>query len=134
MTGTFMNPPLVLIADDDANLRLTAAEILRHEGYEVVEAANGEEALSQLNELPVSIVVLDVRMPKKDGLSVLDALESPPPVVLLISAYEFESDDRARVKSKVFRYLRKPVPPLSLIDAVSEAAAQSSMIGPKHTN
>ncbi|HVA10063.1 MAG TPA: response regulator [Acidimicrobiales bacterium] len=129
-----MNPPLVLIADDDANLRLTAAEILRHEGYEVVEAANGEEALSQLNELPVSIVVLDVRMPKKDGLSVLDALESPPPVVLLISAYEFESDDRARVKSKVFRYLRKPVPPLSLIDAVSEAAAQSSMIGPKHTN
>jgi len=134
VTGTFMNPPLVLIADDDANLRLTAAEILRHEGYEVVEAANGEEALSQLNELPVSIVVLDVRMPKKDGLSVLDALESPPPVVLLISAYEFESDDRARVKSKVFRYLRKPVPPLSLIDAVSEAAAQSSMIGPKHTN
>jgi len=128
VTGTFM------IADDDANLRLTAAEILRHEGYEVVEAANGEEALSQLNELPVSIVVLDVRMPKKDGLSVLDALESPPPVVLLISAYEFESDDRARVKSKVFRYLRKPVPPLSLIDAVSEAAAQSSMIGPKHTN
>ena len=114
---------LVLVADDDRNLRSTASAILRGEGYAVVEAGDGNEALAMLLQHPVAVLVLDVRMSRRDGFAVLDELGSPPPMVLLASAYEFSGSDRARAGAKVFRYLRKPVPPASLITAVADAVA-----------
>ncbi len=120
---------VVLVADDDDNLRATAAEILSVTGYEVLEARDGAEALHILEERRVDVLLLDVRMPNRDGYSVLDVLGPPPPVVVLESAYEFTNEDRERVGSKVFKYLRKPVPPRSLIKAVSEATDNPGFLG-----
>lgn len=115
MSGT------VLVADDDAAVRSTVSQILRREGYEVFEAEDGEVALEVLRVEHISVLVLDIRMPRRDGIGVLDALEAPPKV-LLVSAFSLDTDTRARLDAKVFRYLRKPVPPDRLVQAVAEAA------------
>ena len=112
----------VLVADDDFGVRSTVVQILRDAGYGVIEAEDGEVALQKLNQEPVNVVVLDIRMPKRDGIAVLDAL-SDPPVVLLVSAFSVDPDTRVRIGPKVYRYLRKPVAPRQLLDCLADAAA-----------
>ena len=115
---------LVLVADDNAGIRDTTAMILRGLGYQVVEAADGEEAIAKLATEAFDVAVLDVRMPKRDGVWVVEHIDPapPPPGVVLASAYAFDHDVRARLGDRVCRYLRKPVPPQELIDAVGHAA------------
>jgi CheY-like chemotaxis protein len=116
---------LLIVEDDDA-LRATLAEILRMEGYDVVEAEDGEIALARLNREPVEILVLDLHMPRLDGVDLLRRISAPPPVVLVHSAFEYykPEDLRAEVGPKVFRYLRKPVAPLQLMSALREAVSE----------
>lgn len=115
-------PTTVLVADDDAGVRATACEILRGQGYHVTEAEDGEVALEKLASTAPEVLLLDVRMPRRDGISVLDSVDDPP-VVVLVSAFSLDPDLRARLGSKVFRYLRKPVPPARLLEVVAQAAA-----------
>ncbi|MHB8681271.1 MAG: response regulator [Acidimicrobiales bacterium] len=119
-------PALVLVADDDANVRETTAEVLALGGYEVLQAEDGLEALDLLSAHPVQVLVLDVRMPRCDGMEVLRRIDPPPPVVLLMSAYESTSDMRQAAGAKVWRFLRKPLPPMTLLAAVADAVAQGS--------
>jgi CheY-like chemotaxis protein len=117
--------PVVLVVDDQEAIRRSVAELLRSAGYDAVEAENGEQALEVLQQRSVSAVVLDVRMPKTDGLGVLDALENPPPVILM-SAFEMGSDDQDRVDSKIFVQLVKPFHPRRLLEAVAAAIGPAS--------
>jgi CheY-like chemotaxis protein len=128
------NGSRVLVVDDDQALRSSAAEILRSAGYEVEEAEDGEVALQKLAGQPPAVVVLDIRMPRRDGISVLDSLQPPPPPpeVLLVSAYDLDRETRARLGEKVSRYMRKPVSPVSLLEAVSEAASREGRHSPEH--
>src|SRR5574339_147761 len=84
--------PSVLFVDDDRNLCQIVARALRGEGYEVQTAFDGDSALSQVQEDPPDLLLLDVMLPRKDGFQVLEqirALEPPLlaslPVVLLTS-------------------------------------------------
>jgi two-component system, NarL family, response regulator DevR len=113
----------VLVADDDAALRETVADILNLQSYNVLQAADGEEALRTLSQQPVDVLLLDMAMPKRDGLSVLQALGSPPPKVILLSAFSYysrEDIERRELGGKVARTLRKPCPPEKLLAAVDE--------------
>ncbi|HYE97101.1 MAG TPA: sigma-54 dependent transcriptional regulator [Rubricoccaceae bacterium] len=77
--------PTVLIADDEQSIRRTLREILEYEGYDVEEAVDGEEALEKART-GVDLVLLDIKMPKRDGLEVLETLareESTVPVVMI---------------------------------------------------
>lgn len=112
----------VLVADDDEGVRSTACEILRGEGYDVSEAEDGQVALDILEDQGADVLVLDVRMPRRDGIAVLEALDEPPPVVVLVSAFSLDEELRQRLGAKVFRYLRKPVAPNVLLDVVAQAA------------
>ena len=116
---------LVLVADDNDGIRDTTAAILRSVGYTVTEAQDGEAALAELNQKPFDVCVLDVRMPKRDGISVVESIapEPPPPIIVMASAYDFDSDLRRRLGTKVFKYLKKPVPPKVLIETVGAAYA-----------
>jgi two-component system response regulator PrrA len=118
-------PAPVLVADDDYGVRTTVVEILRRAGYQVLEAPDGQSALATVRQQQVGLIVLDIRMPVLDGVSVLDALDDPP-AVLLVSAFSVDPETRARVGPKVFRYLRKPVPPGQLLEVVAEALTAAS--------
>ncbi|MEO1337976.1 MAG: response regulator, partial [Myxococcota bacterium] len=76
----------ILVADDEANLRKVLAATLRKEGYEVLTAADGAEALQLLDRDRVDVLLTDLRMPRIDGMELLNrALETHPslPVVIL---------------------------------------------------
>ncbi|HUO47547.1 MAG TPA: response regulator [Acidimicrobiales bacterium] len=123
-----MTDPVVLVVDDQEAIRRSVAELLRSAGYEAVEAENGDQALQVLQLRNVAAVVLDVRMPKTDGLGVLDALENPPPVILM-SAFEMGSDDQDRIDRKIFVQLVKPFHPRRLLEAVAAAIGPASAVG-----
>ncbi len=118
----------VLVADDDEALRETMADILAIEGYDVLQAADGEEALAQvLLHDSVDVLILDMAMPKRDGLSVLEDLGPAPPKVIVLSAFAYygpEDIDRMGLGRKITRSLRKPVPPVRLLAAISEAVEE----------
>ena len=113
----------VLVVDDNAGIRETTAAILTSVGYTVTEAQDGEAALEELAHNPFHVVVLDERMPKLNGTEVVRTLchKPPPPVIVMASAYDFDSDFRENIGTRVFRYLKKPVRPKDLIDAVRQA-------------
>jgi CheY-like chemotaxis protein len=108
----------VLVVDDDDAVRSSLAEILSVSGFSVEVAEDGDVALDLIAELEVRMILLDLRMPRRDGFSVLDALDDPPPVVL-ISAYSLDPDVRRRVGAKVVRHLQKPVSPHKLLPVVA---------------
>ena len=80
---------VVLVVDDEASVRAPIARMLKHLGYFVLEASNGEDALSVLSEYdaPVHLVISDVRMPEMDGAELASMLRSafPDMRLLLIS-------------------------------------------------
>jgi CheY-like chemotaxis protein len=110
----------VLVVDDEEPVRTSVAEILRAAGYKVVEAVDGQDALDILESGSVSVLLLDIRMPRRTGIEVLQALDSPPNVILM-SAYRFEGEDKRSVGHKVFSHLMKPVAPRQLLDEVRAA-------------
>lgn len=69
-----MRRPLVLVAEDDFNVRLTLEIVLEDEGFEILMAADGEEALRAARESHPDVILLDQIMPKLDGKQVLHAL------------------------------------------------------------
>lgn len=118
----------VLVVDDDGPLRSTWAEILRGSGYSVEVAEDGDSALRFLGQQSVGVVLLDLRMPRRDGLSVLEELTAPQ-LVVLVSAYSLDEATRARVEAKVVTYLEKPVPPQRLLRTVATTLGRSLVDG-----
>ena len=108
----------VLVVDDDEAVRSSCAEILRDSGFVVEVAEDGEVALSMLDDLDVRLMLLDLKMPRRDGFAVLEALDEPPPVVL-ISAFPLDEAVRDRVGKKIAGYLQKPVSPHRLVPLVA---------------
>lgn len=113
----------VLVADDDRGVRESVVEILESAGYTVVTAYDGEDALVQLEHNAVDAVLLDVRMPRLDGLSVIEEMAPvpPPPSVVVVTAYDVEPEVQVQLGPRVLRFLRKPVPPLTLLQVVADA-------------
>ena len=114
----------VLIAEDDAALRTTLKVLARGQGFSISEAEDGDMALAVLGQLPIDVLILDLAMPKLDGLEVLRRIDAPPPLVIIYSAFEYYSPEHVQsaIGSKVFRSLQKPVPPGQLISVLADAA------------
>jgi len=72
-----MNSPRILLVDDEPNLRLMVGDQLRLEGYEVITASNGDEALQAIRVQPPDLIILDVSMPGMTGLALLKKLSGP---------------------------------------------------------
>jgi DNA-binding NtrC family response regulator len=116
----------VLVADDDGSVRESLKSIIEAAGYEAFEAEDGDEALSVLSKRPIDLLLLDLSMPKCDGLGVLARI-TPPPVVIVLSAFAYFTmeDVSERAKGKVFRCLSKPISPQKLLDAITEAISSN---------
>ena len=116
---------IVLIAEDDELLRATLSEIVGSEGYAVFEAANGDEALEIIRSEPVDVLIADLHMPGKDGVTLVSEIDPVRPAVIIFSAFSLYSPSKVieQIGSRVFRTLRKPAPPRELLKAVAEALA-----------
>jgi response regulator NasT len=113
----------VLIADDDAIIRLDLKQMLQNLGYEVVgEASDGQEAVAQAKALLPDVCILDVKMPKMDGVeAVVQISEAEVAPCILLTAYsDKELIERAR-EAGVFAYLVKPFKPSDLPPAIEVA-------------
>jgi DNA-binding response OmpR family regulator len=116
----------VLIVEDEPSLRETLRVMFQIQGYETVEAEDGEAAFEILGNRDVDVLILDLALPKLNGFDLLQRIDPPPPMVIVHSAFEYFSpnDVRDGVGSKVFRMIRKPIPPPQLLSAVSDAIAE----------
>ena len=110
----------MLVVDDDEAVRTSVAKILHTVGYTVIQAADGAKALRFLSTMRFGALVLDLKLPDLDGVSLFSAVVKPPPVVVL-SAYELADESRRRFGGAFVVHLRKPVPPQRLLDAVAAA-------------
>ena len=123
MTST---PMRILIAEDETIIRLDLRELLERSGFEVVaEARDGEEAVALARSESPDLALLDVKMPKLDGIDaarrILD--ERPIPIVMVTAYGEQELVARA-VEAGVFGYLVKPFRESDLLPAVETARAR----------
>ncbi len=114
----------VLVADDSRIFRSLVAEVLRERGLEVIEAANGREALDALLAQRPQLAVLDALMPLLSGFDVISTVrEKAPeyqPVIFLVTAvYKSRRwETEARQHYRVQEYLEKPLEPAELLKAV----------------
>jgi two-component system cell cycle sensor histidine kinase/response regulator CckA len=112
----------ILVVDDDETDRLGLAALLRSDGHEVVLARDGNEALDLYLQKHVHVVVTDIVMPGRDGLSLISVLKEVDPRVSVV-AVSGKSPSKLEA-SKVYgaRVLTKPVDRKRLLAAVREAA------------
>ena len=119
-------PIVVLVADDDDDILLLVTTRLRRDGFEVISARNGEEAFALAQERLPDIAVLDIGMPKVDGLEVLQRIRSDELLkrirVVLLTAKAQESDVRRGYEVGADAYVRKPFSPAELSTRVRELA------------
>lgn len=118
----------VLVAEDEALIRLDLVEMLREEGYEVVgEAGDGEEAIKLAADLKPDLVILDVKMPKLDGIEAAAKITSDriAPVVILTAFSQRDLVERAR-EAGTMAYLVKPFAKRDLVPAIELAVSRFS--------
>ncbi len=116
------NPPRILIVDDNETNRDILRTRLRPQGYELMEAADGEEALSAARQHQPDLILLDVMMPKIDGVGVCRELKSdaglPFIPIVLVTAKADSKDVVAGLEAGADEYLTKPVDQAALVARV----------------
>ena len=120
----------VVVAEDESLIRMDIVETLRDNGFDVVgEAGDGEAAVALAKELRPDLVVMDVKMPKMDGISAADLLnkEHIAPVVLLTAFSQKELVERA-TEAGALAYVVKPFTPNDLLPAVEIALSRWAQI------
>ncbi len=118
----------VLAVDDDHVIRGLLEVNLEMEGYEVVTAVDGQDALDKVAEQAPDLILLDVMMPNVNGWQVAEALKSDEatkhiPIVFL-SARAMEADVRKGTEIGVESYVTKPFDPIDLMDLVARLLAE----------
>jgi len=111
--GEKMAKPIILVADDEANIRLPCKEILEEEGYGVFEAATGQETLAVVKEHRVDVVLLDIVMPKLNGIEVLKRMKAEriDSEVIIFSGQGTIKDAVTAIKLGAYDYIEKPLQP-----------------------
>jgi two-component system response regulator AtoC len=119
----------ILIVDDEANMRLVLKAMLRKEGYDVATAENGLEALGVLKDHDVAVVVSDLKMPKLDGMGLLDRVveDYPSTPVIMITAHGTVATAVDAMKKGAFDYITKPFDQDDLKRVVRKALHTSAL-------
>jgi DNA-binding NtrC family response regulator len=122
----------ILIVEDDRSTRLFLAETLKTAGFTVASAKDGVEALKRLRADSYDLMLLDVWMPKMNGLDVLAALpkEAARPRVVVMTADDTPETLLRAVREQAWRYVAKPVEPEALVELLHEVLAQTAVPRP----
>lgn len=122
--------PKILIVDDERAIRRTLKEILEYEKYDIDEAEDGEIGLEKIEKNNYDVVILDIKMPKKDGLEVLTEMQQKgidTPVIVLSGHGNIETAVEA-VKKGAFDYIPKPPDLNRLLITVRNAMDKVSLV------
>ena len=124
-----MNDITVLVVDDESRMRKLIKDFLMQKGYHILEAGDGEEALKvfEENSNKISLILLDVMMPKLDGWSVLRQIRQTSKVpIMMLTARGEEQDELFGFELGVDEYISKPFSPKILVARV-EAILKRTM-------
>lgn len=112
----------ILICDDQSNIRESYKLILEEE-YDLVFATNGEDVLAYLKENSPDLLIMDIKMPRMDGLATLKELKKirPDLPVLIVTGYHAIDTATASLKAGAFAYIVKPFEPEQITSAVQKA-------------
>ena len=119
----------VLVADDERNLRELMVRELGRKGHEVDDVGDGEAALARLQEASYDVVVLDMKMPKREGIEVLRELQAlaEPPQVIVMTGFQEVSTAVEAMKLGAYDYLTKPTK-IEELDIVIRKAAEKGQL------
>jgi CheY-like chemotaxis protein len=119
----------ILVVDDNDDVRELLQECMEDAGYSVRGAADGEEALQQFLHEPSDVVITDIRMPRRNGLQVLEAIQAArpgTPVILLTGQGRGENDEAEARRIGAYACLSKPLEDIHILQQiVAEALAGS---------
>ena len=113
----------ILVVDDDETVRRSYLRSLEGMSCQVAAASDGEEALQSMEQNPSDVVLLDMRMPGQDGLSVLRTIKQkwPESEVVIITGYPTVDSAKEAVRLGAYDYVAKPVGPQDVINAADRA-------------
>lgn len=113
----------ILVVDDDETVRRSYLRSLESIPCQVEAATDGEEALRSMEQNPSDVVLLDMRMPGRDGLSVLRTIKQkwPDSEVVIITGYPTVDSAKEAVRLGAYDYVTKPVGPQDVINAAGGA-------------
>lgn len=120
----------VLIVDDEKSIRSTLRDILEFEQYEVDEAVDGLDAIAQLKKQSYDVIIMDIKMPKMDGLEALErvAILAPDTPVVMISGHGNIETAVEAVKKGAYDYISKPPDLNRMLITLRNAMDKSSLI------
>jgi len=110
----------VLVVDDARFVRVRLMRLLKNQGYDIIEAANGSEAVAQYQQHAPDVVLLDITMPKKDGLQALKEIRSGDPNarVVMLTALGQQSIVLDAIRSGARDFIVKPFEQERVLEAV----------------
>lgn len=123
----------ILVVDDDKSIRRTLKDILEFEKYEVVEASDGLECMVKLQQAQYDVVILDIKMPKMDGMEVIEKIQATKPElpVVMISGHGNIDTAVEAVKKGAFDFIQKPPDLNRLLITIRNAMDKSTLITEK---
>jgi DNA-binding NtrC family response regulator len=129
-------PITVLLVDDEVEFATTLAKVLRRRGLEVQVANGSQEALRLVSKENFQVVLLDVKMPEKDGLTLFKEVReiSPHTSVILMTGHISPEEERSGRSVGAFAYLLKPYPIPDLVELIQKAARRVSGGGHSEKN
>lgn len=122
----------ILVVDDDGEMRALLVDVLGDEGYDVVEAANGAEALIRLRADSFAAIVMDKNMPGLSGLDLLPGLRviCPETPVILITAFGDVATYMEAMEKGAYEYVFKPFRMDELLKVLKRARPSGARPGP----
>lgn len=120
----FMNKK-IMVLDDDQQIRQSLLKLLRVEGYEVVLAEDGSEALDKLERQKVDLLLLDLNLPNKSGWDVFERVTSTNPLLPIIIITGREKQSELAVAAGVGALMQKPLDVPVLLRTISELFLES---------
>ena len=126
-----MDEPCILIVDDEERIRSLVASYLKSDGFEVVEANNGRDALAEVERRKPDLVIMDVRMPGMDGFEALSEIRKISDVyVIMLTARAEETDRIVGLSVGADDYVTKPFSPRELVARVKAVLRRARSSSP----
>lgn len=117
----------ILICEDEADVQKSMANILIKQKYEVYAAKDGEEAINQARKINPALILLDIRMPKFDGLEVAKQIRefNPKTKIIFITGFQSPELTKEAAKYDIVDYILKPTTTKELLNVVNAALLSS---------